>query len=123
MLNASGEEIGQARVTPKALSQLIDLVDDNTLSGKMAKEVFQEMYDTGKDPAAIVKEKGLSQITDTDEISTVVDEVMNQNPQAVEDFRSGKAQALGFLVGQVMKATRGKANPAKVNQLLKERMT
>ena len=123
MLNASGEEIGQARVTPKALSQLIDLVDDNTLSGKMAKEVFQEMYDTGKDPAAIVKEKGLSQITDTDEISTVVDEVVSQNPQAVEDFASGKAQALGFLVGQVMKATRGKANPAKVNQLLKERMT
>ena len=122
LLNASGEDIEQARVTPKALSQLIDLIDDNTLSGKMAKDVFQEMYDTGKSPPDIVKEKGLSQITDTDEISAVVDEVVSQNPQAVEDFSSGKAQALGFLVGQVMKATRGKANPAKVNQLLKERM-
>ena len=123
MLNASGEEIGQARVTPKELSRLIDLVDDNTLSGKMAKDVFQEMYVTGKSPSTIVEEKGLSQITDTDEISAVVDEVVSQNPQAVEDFASGKAQALGFLVGQVMKATRGKANPAKVNQLLKEHMT
>ncbi len=123
MLNASGEEIGQARVTPKELSRLIDLVDDNTLSGKMAKDVFQEMYVTGKSPSTIVEEKALSQITDTDEISAVVDEVVSQNPQAVEDFASGKAQALGFLVGQVMKATRGKANPAKVNQLLKERMT
>ena len=123
LLNASGGDIGQAKITPKALSQLIDLIDDNTLSGKMAKDVFQEMYDTGKAPSAIVREKGLSQITDTDEISAVVDEVLARNPQAVEDFASGKAQALGFLVGQVMKATRGKANPAKVNQLLKERMT
>ncbi len=122
LLNASGEDINEARVTPKALSQLIDLIDDNTLSGKMAKDVFQEMYDTGKSPSDIVKEKDLSQITDTDEISAVVDEVVSQNPQAVEDFASGKAQALGYLVGQVMKATRGKANPAKVNQLLKERM-
>ena len=122
LLNASGEDIRQSRVSPKALSQLIDLINDNTLSGKMAKEVFQEMYGTGKAPSVIVKEKGLTQITNTDELSAVVDEVVSQNPQAVEDFVSGKAQALGFLVGQVMKATRGKANPAKVNQLLKERM-
>ncbi len=122
-LNAAGQDIGQARVTPKALSRLIDLVDDNTLSGKMAKDVFQEMYDTGKGPSAIVKEKGLSQITDTGEISAVVDEVLTQNSQAVADFSSGKAPALTFLVGQVMKATRGKANPAKVNQLLRERMS
>ena len=110
-------------MAPKALSQLIDLIDDNTLSGKMAKEVFQEMYETGRSPLAIVKEKGLSQITNTDEISAVVGEVLSQNPQAVEDFTSGKPQALGFLVGQVMKVTRGKANPAMVNRLLKERMT
>lgn len=122
LLNASGENIGQSRVTPRALSELIDLMDDNTLSGKMAKDVFQEMYETGKSASTIVEEKGLSQITDTDEISAVVDDVVSKNPQAVEDFESGKAQALGFLVGQVMKATRGKANPAKVNQLLKERM-
>ena len=122
LLNASGEDVESARVSPKSLAQLLDLIDDNTLSGKMAKEVFQEMYGTGKDPSAIVKERGLSQITNTDEISAVVDEVVSQNPQAVEDFRSGKGQALGFLVGQVMKATRGKANPGMVNQLLKERL-
>lgn len=123
LLNASGEDIAYAKVTPRALSQLIDLIDDNTLSGKMAKDVFQEMYDSGKTPLDIVKEKGLSQITDTDEIMAVVDETLSKNPQAVGDFASGKAQALGFLVGQVMKATRGRANPTKVNKLLKDRLT
>ena len=121
-LNAAGEDIGQAKISPSGLSQLIDLIDDNTLSGKMAKDVFQEMYETGKAASDIVKDRGLVQITDSGEISTVVDEALAQNPQAVADFAAGNARALGFLVGQVMKATRGKANPAKVNELLKERM-
>ena len=123
LLNASGEDIRRAKVTPRALSQLIDLIDDNTLSGKMAKDVFQEMYHSGKNPSDIVKEKGLSQITDADEIMAAVDETLSRNPQAVEDYVSGKAQALGFLVGQVMKVTRGRANPTKVNRLLKDRLT
>ena len=121
-LNAAGEDVTGSRVTPATLSQLIDLIDDGTLSGKMAKDVFSEMYETGKPPSDIVKEKGLTQITDSGEISAVVDEVVAQNPKAVADFSSGKQQALAFLVGQVMKATRGKANPAKVNELLRERM-
>ena len=121
-LNSAGEDMGQAKISPSGLSQLIDLMDDNTLSGKMAKDVFQEMYETGKAASDIVKDRGLVQITDSGEISAVVDEALAQNPQAVADFSAGNARALGFLVGQVMKATRGKANPAKVNELLKERM-
>ena len=121
-LNAAGEDIGQAKISPSGLSQLIDLVDDSTLSGKMAKDVFQEMYETGKAASDIVKDRGLVQITDSGEISAVVDEALAQNPQAVADFAAGNARAIGFLVGQVMKATRGKANPAKVNELLRERM-
>ena len=121
-LNAAGQSIDETRVTPESLSRLIDLVDNKTLSGKMAKDVFREMYDSGKPPSDIVREKGLSQITDSGEISTVVEEVIANNPRAVSDLSNGKAQALGFLVGQVMKATRGKANPEKVNQLLKERI-
>jgi aspartyl-tRNA(Asn)/glutamyl-tRNA(Gln) amidotransferase subunit B len=88
----------------------------------MAKGVFEEMFDSGKPASQIVKEKGLSQITDVDQIGGVVTEVLDSNPEAVADFSRGKEQALTFLVGQVMKVTRGRANPAMVNKLLKEQL-
>ena len=121
-LNAQGIDISQSKVTTKALSEMLDLIDDNTLSGKMAKGVFEEMFGTGKSPGRIVKEKGLSQITDSEEIGRVVTEVLGNNPNTVSDFLGGKEQALTYLVGQVMKVTRGRANPAAVNSLLRDQL-
>ena len=122
LLNAQGIDISQSKVTPKALAEMLDLVGDKTLSGKMAKDVFEEMFNTGKDPGRIVKEKGLTQITDSEEIGQVVAQVLESNPDAVSDFLGGKEQALTYLVGQVMKATCGSANPAMVNNLLRKQL-
>lgn len=122
LLNANNLEITECRVKPQQLASLLELMDKGTISGKIAKTVFEEMFTTGKDASVIVKEKGLVQISDEGAITTVVDEVIANNPKSVEDFRAGKEKALGFLVGQVMKATRGKANPELVNRLLKEKI-
>ncbi|MFZ5590773.1 MAG: Asp-tRNA(Asn)/Glu-tRNA(Gln) amidotransferase subunit GatB [Bacillota bacterium] len=122
LLNAENKEIGQCLVKPVQLAKMLKLLDEGTISGKIAKTVFEEMYHTGKDPAQIVQEKGLVQISDTDAIAAVVEQVIAANPKVVEDYRGGKEKALGFLVGQVMKQTRGKANPELVNKLLKEKL-
>jgi aspartyl-tRNA(Asn)/glutamyl-tRNA(Gln) amidotransferase subunit B len=120
LLNATGTEISASPVRPEQLAALLKLIDDGTISGKIAKTVFEKMFDTGKDPQVIVKEQGLVQITDENALRAVVREVVAGNPKVADDYRQGKDKALGFLVGQVMKATRGKANPALVNSLLKE---
>jgi len=99
---------------------MLKMIDDGTISGKIAKEVFRDMFDTGKDPEAIVKEKGLTQISDEGELEKIARKVIEANPKSVEDYKKGKEKALGFLVGQVMKETRGKANPQLVNKILKE---
>lgn len=122
LLNASDLEIGQARVRPEHLAGLLDLIEDGTVSGRTAKEVFEEMFKSGKAATQVVSEKGLTQISDTSQIETIVVKVLEDNPQAVADFKAGKQQALIFLVGQVMKGTRGRANPQLVNQLLRERL-
>ncbi len=122
LLNAHNMEITQCRITPEQLADMLRLIDQGTISGKIAKTVFEEMFVTGNHPEKIVREKGLVQITDEGAIATVVEEVMAKNPKVVEDYRAGKEKALGFLVGQVMKATRGKANPEIVNRLFKERL-
>ncbi len=122
LLNARGMEIRESKVSAEALSEMLDLIDNKTLSGKMAKGVFEEMFDTGQSPGRIVKEKGLLQMTDSNEISGAVAQALENNPDAVSDFLSGKEQVLTFLVGQVMKATRGRANPAMVNSLLREQL-
>ncbi len=109
-------------VSPKALGGLLGLIGDNTISGRIAKDVFDEMFETGKDPAAIVKEKGLEQITDTGEIEAAVDKIIAENPDQVADFQGGNEKAIGWFVGQVMKATGGKANPKMVNDLLREKL-
>ncbi|RJQ31354.1 MAG: Asp-tRNA(Asn)/Glu-tRNA(Gln) amidotransferase subunit GatB [Actinobacteria bacterium] len=121
-LNNQGLAIDECALTPKHLVQLLKMIDDNTISGKIAKEVFDEMFNTGKLPSVIVEEKGLTQITDQSEIEKVVDMVLEENPQAVTDLKEGKDRALGFLVGQVMRLTKGKASPELVNKLLWEKI-
>lgn len=122
LLNATNTEITDSPVKPEQLAVLLKLIDEGVISGKIAKTVFEEMFMTGKDPQAVVKERGLVQITDEAELKAVIDEVITANQKVVADYRQGKDKALGFLVGQVMKATKGKANPALVNRLLKEGM-
>ena len=122
MLNARGEGIAESRATPEALASILRMVDRGPISGKIAKVVLEEVLQTGRDPDAVVREKGLLQISDEGELAAVVDEVIAQNPSVAEDYRGGKEKALGFLVGQVMKATKGRANPGMVNELLRERL-
>jgi aspartyl-tRNA(Asn)/glutamyl-tRNA(Gln) amidotransferase subunit B len=98
------------------------MIDAKEISGKMAKEVFAEMWKTSKAPKEIVKSKGMSQITDTSAIEKIVDEVMAASAQAVTDYRSGKTKLFGFFVGQVMKASKGQANPEMVNQILQAKL-
>ncbi|MDS1028972.1 Asp-tRNA(Asn)/Glu-tRNA(Gln) amidotransferase subunit GatB [Bacillota bacterium LX-D] len=122
LLNAKGQTIKESPITPQALAELLILQDKGTISGKIAKQVFEEMFNTGQSAENIVKEKGLVQISDEGAIGAIVEKVIANNPQSVEDFKNGKKQAIGFLVGQVMKETKGKANPALVNKLLNEKL-
>ncbi|NOY53072.1 MAG: Asp-tRNA(Asn)/Glu-tRNA(Gln) amidotransferase subunit GatB [Deltaproteobacteria bacterium] len=116
------QEILSCPVRPEMLAEMIGMIGKGTISGKIAKTVFAEMMRSGKSPGVIVKEKNLVQITDEGEIVKIVEEVIAANPAQVDQFRAGKEKVLGFFVGQVMKASRGKANPAAVNKLLKERL-
>jgi len=121
LLNATNtdEKVAMAKVPPEHLLEMLDLIDKGTLSTKMAKEVFEDMFHSGKRASQVVKEKGLAQVSDTHELVKVVNEVVNVNEQAVADYKQGKETALKFLVGQVMKATKGQANPQMVNELLR----
>ena len=121
-LNAEGLSITDSPVQAKALAALIDLISKGTISSKIAKTVFEEMWASGDEPEKIVKEKGLVQITDTKAIEAIVDAVIAANPKPVEDYKGGNEKSIGFLVGQVMKQSKGKANPGVVNQLLKEKL-
>jgi len=98
------------------------MLKDGTISGKIAKDVFEEMYQTGDPPAMIVKEKGWVQILDADEIERVIEKVIQANPKLVEDYQNGKEKVFGFLVGETMKETKGKANPKLVNDLLRKKL-
>ncbi|MFD1623242.1 Asp-tRNA(Asn)/Glu-tRNA(Gln) amidotransferase subunit GatB [Azospirillum griseum] len=117
-LNKAGKEIEDSPVSAENLGGLIDLIADNTISGRIAKEVFDTMFETGEKAAAIVEKKGLRQVTDTSAIESAIDAVMTANADKVAEFRGGKDKLFGFFVGQVMKATQGKANPAMVNDIL-----
>lgn len=121
-LNAEGLEIVESKASPQHLADMLKLMDQGTISGKIAKTVFEEMFRTGQAPASIVKEKDLVQITDEAAIAEIVNQVIQTNPKVVEDYKNGTEKAFGFLVGQVMKQTRGKASPAAVNRILKERI-
>jgi len=122
ILNKNGKMIVNSHISAKQLGGLIDLIADETISGKIAKDVFAEMYTSGKDAAIIVEEKGLKQVTDNGAIEALVDEVIAENPDNVAKYKGGKDKLFGFFVGQVMKKSQGKANPAAVNKLLKEKL-
>lgn len=115
-------EIGQARITPRALADLIKLVDGKTLNMPGAREVFAVLFERGGDPAAIVKERGMAQVSDTGAIDAFVEQAIAANAKSVEDFKAGKTAALQFLVGQVMRLSKGKANPQVVQEALKKRL-
>jgi aspartyl-tRNA(Asn)/glutamyl-tRNA(Gln) amidotransferase subunit B len=119
-LNRLKRDISDPPVTAEHLGELLDLLSDNTISGKLAKDVFEIMIETGKSPVALVEERGLKQVTDTGAIEKVIAEVMAANEGKVAEYRSGKDKLFGFFVGQTMKASGGKANPAMVNELLKK---
>jgi len=121
-LNKAEVGISDSPVTAENLGKLIDLISDDTISGRIAKDVFEIMIETGGDPEKIVEEKGLKQITDTGAIETAIDEVIAANPDKVEEIRAGKDKMLGWFVGQVMKSTGGKANPGMVNKLLRDKI-
>ncbi len=117
-LNENGMEIKDNPLTPEQLTGMLQMMDQGIISGKIAKQVFAEMFISGKSAEQVVKEKGLTQISDASVLEEIVATVIQDNPQSVEDFLSGKERAAGFLVGQIMKATKGKANPGLVNELL-----
>ncbi|MDD3718001.1 MAG: Asp-tRNA(Asn)/Glu-tRNA(Gln) amidotransferase subunit GatB [Actinomycetota bacterium] len=119
-LNAQSMEIGEVLVAPAQLAEMIALVDGGVISGKIAKAVFEEMLESGRDPGDIVREKGITQISDEEELARLIEEAIRENPASVEDYRKGKEKALGFLVGQVMRKTKGRANPQVVNDLLRK---
>jgi aspartyl-tRNA(Asn)/glutamyl-tRNA(Gln) amidotransferase subunit B len=122
-LNRDGIEVEESRLTPENLAELLKLVDDGTISSSMAKSVFEAMYDTGKSAPDIVQEKGLRQISDEQALVAAIEQVIAANPIEVAEFRAGKDKLLSFFMGQVMKATQGKANPQAVNKLLRETLT
>ena len=121
-LNRSGLELAEAPVDAGKLGGLIDLIEDKTISGRIAKEVFEEMWESGASAADIVAQKGLKQITDEGAIEAIVARVIADNPGQVEQFKAGNEKLIGWFVGQVMKASQGKANPALVNQILKQKL-
>ncbi len=121
-LNEQDAEIQDCSITPAALADMLKLIDDGTISGKIAKDVFAEMFKTGDSPAAIIEAKGLMQIADESELAALAEQVIADNPGPVSDFLGGNERTFGFLMGQIMKASKGKANPKIAQKLLRERL-
>jgi aspartyl-tRNA(Asn)/glutamyl-tRNA(Gln) amidotransferase subunit B len=123
MLNSAGIEIQDSKVKPADLAELLKMVADDVISGKMAKTVFDEMFETGKSPKEIVKSKGMVQVSSEAELYPIIDQVISENPRIVQDFLGGKEKSFGFLVGQVMRYTQGRGNPQAVNEFLRKRLS
>ncbi|AGK52118.1 Asp-tRNA(Asn)/Glu-tRNA(Gln) amidotransferase subunit GatB [Bacillus sp. 1NLA3E] len=121
-LKAEGKELHEVALTPEGLAGMIKLIVDGTISSKIAKTVFKELIENGGNAEQIVKDKGLVQISDEGALLKIISEILDANPQSIDDFQNGKQKAVGFLVGQIMKATKGQANPQMVNKLLVEEM-
>ncbi|MCH8348101.1 MAG: Asp-tRNA(Asn)/Glu-tRNA(Gln) amidotransferase subunit GatB, partial [Proteobacteria bacterium] len=121
-LNRAGISAGESPVSAEDGAELLGLIEKGVISGRIAKEVFELMYQSGKKAAEIVTEKGLEQVSDVPELDALIDKILSDNPGQVEQFRAGKVKLIGFFVGQVMKATGGKANPGVVNDLLKKKL-
>lgn len=122
LLKQNAIEFEQCKLKPAMLVKMLRLIDSGKISNKMGKDIFEDMFTLGKDPEAIIKEKGLEQISGEDALIPLIDEAIKKNPKAVEDYRNGKQKALGAIVGQVMKMTKGQANPAVVNELILTRL-
>ena len=122
LLNAAGIEVTESKVRPKDLAALLKMIPEGVISGKIAKSIFEEMFETGESPEEIVKAKGMTQVTGEAELYPVVDQVISENPDVVAKIAAGDEKAMGFLVGQIMKYTQGRANPQVVNKLLRERL-
>jgi aspartyl-tRNA(Asn)/glutamyl-tRNA(Gln) amidotransferase subunit B len=123
-LNKAGLEIDQTPVSAEQLGGILVRISDNTISGKIGKQIFEALWNgEGEDADSIIEAKGLKQVTDTGAIEALVDEVIANNPAQVEQYKGGKEQLLGFFVGQIMKASKGKANPAQVNEMLKSKLS
>ncbi len=123
LLNEDGSSIEESPLAPAGLVELLKLIDSGTISGKIAKTVFEEMYKSKKSAAQIIKEKGLVQISGADELGSVIDQIISSNSGEVERFRAGEEKLFGFFVGQAMKATKGKGNPAMINELLRKKLS
>jgi aspartyl-tRNA(Asn)/glutamyl-tRNA(Gln) amidotransferase subunit B len=121
-LKRDEREIDQCPVTPQHLAEMLSMMKEGTISGKIAKDVFEEMYRTGERPDKIVRDKGWTQILNTEEIERAIERAMGAHPKLVEDYRKGKEKLFGFFIGEIMKETKGKANPKLVNELLKEKL-
>jgi aspartyl-tRNA(Asn)/glutamyl-tRNA(Gln) amidotransferase subunit B len=122
VLNESGKLLSEIDLSPEHLADLTKIIESGEISNKIAKTVFEEMLASGKTPEVIIEEKGLKQVSDEGELGRIADELLAANPEQVEQFRTGKTKVLGFFVGQMMKQTRGKGNPAVINSLLKEKL-
>ena len=122
LLKAEGKEIEDSPVSAEHLGQLVALIAQGKISGKLAKEVFPKMFASGKAPEAIMAEENLTQISDEGSLGKIIDEVIAANPKQLEQYRSGKTTVMNFFLGQVMKASRGQADPAAVTKLLKEKL-
>ena len=122
LLNKNNLEIKNSPVKAEDLGELIDLIEDSTISGKIAKNVFEEMFKTKKRAKDIIEKKGLKQITDTSQIESLIDKVLNNNKDKVDEYKSGKEKLFGYFVGQVMQETKGTANPGIVNDILKKKL-
>ncbi|CAI2717883.1 Asp-tRNA(Asn)/Glu-tRNA(Gln) amidotransferase subunit GatB [Nitrospina watsonii] len=123
LMNLDDRDIRDCPVTPAQLAGMLKLIDAGTLSGKMAKTVFETMYKTGKEPAVIIKEQGLTQISDEGELGRIVDDIIAASPEQVEQFKAGRDKVLSYFIGQAMKASKGQANPGLLNQLFKDKLS
>ena len=123
VLKEKDETVEDLDITPEHIASLVDFIHDGKISGKQGKEVFSLMLETSKLPAEIIKERGMEQVSDAGAIEAFVEEVIKENPKAVEDFKNGKTNVLGWLTGQVMKKSGGKANPASATALVKEKLS
>jgi aspartyl-tRNA(Asn)/glutamyl-tRNA(Gln) amidotransferase subunit B len=122
LLKQESKEITESPVTPENLGALVSLIAQGKISGKLAKEIFAKMFTSGDSPDSIMERDGLHQISDENALGKIIDDVIAANPKQVEQYRGGKSTVIGFLVGQAMKASRGQADPATVNRMLKEKL-
>lgn len=121
-LNKAGKSLSDSPISPAQLGELVGLISDGTISGRIAKDVFADMFETGKQASVIIEEKGLKQVSDTGAIEALIDQVLADNQDKVDEYRGGKDKLFGFFVGQTMKLSKGQANPAMVNEMLKSKL-